>query len=108
MKQTFYPPPPPPPIPPLPSSLRRWNRNREVADAALAYAPAHARAFARQFLSGGSSSRRMAVVCAYAQSRAPAHCREGVVFVEWEGGRALPLEEAVVGLEHWGNAYRPQ
>ena len=50
----------------------------------------------------------MAVVSAYAQARAPEYCREGVVLVEWEGGSALPLEQAVVGLEHWGNVYHPQ
>lgn len=84
---------------------RRWNRNREVAEQALAYSPSHARAFARQYLSAEGSHRRMSVVCAHAQSRAPADCSEGAVMVEWAGAVASPLLQAVDGLETWGNVY---
>jgi hypothetical protein len=48
----------------------------------------------------------MAVVCAYAQCRAPAACSEGKVLVEWEGGAAREMMQAVEGLENWGNVYR--
>jgi hypothetical protein len=57
-------------------------------------------------MSAASSHRRMAVVCAWAQCRATAICREGVVLVEWEGGPPTPLLQAVAGLDDWGNVYR--
>lgn len=71
----------------------------------MAYRPSHARSFARQFLSAEGGRRRMAVVVAYAQSRAPADCSQGCVLVEWDGAQCRPLMEAVHGLETWGNVY---